>query len=336
MPTSAGNILRVAIVGASSLRGKELSQVLEGRKFPADVRLLDEDVAVGTLTEAAGEPAVIASMDEESFERVRFAFFAGAAENTKRHWQQARRAGATVIDLGETGAELPGAVLWVPDLDAVLAPPRAPRGELFRSPAPASIIACTLAAALAPLSVARLAIVFFQPVSERGRPGIEELESQTVHLLSLKPIYQEVYDAQVAFNFLAGYGEASLQRLADVRCGIARDVADYLAGRVPLPAIQLIQAPVFCSYAFTAFVELAAPHEPAEMEAALANAGWGVQAVGDPVPCNVSVAGESRPVMARVEPAAGLATGYWFWGAADNLRLAAANAVSIAESLLAR
>ncbi len=52
--------LRVAIVGASSLRGKELISVLEDRNFPArDIILLDESVKAGTLTEAAGEPTFI-------------------------------------------------------------------------------------------------------------------------------------------------------------------------------------------------------------------------------------------------------------------------------------
>ncbi|MGB7024016.1 MAG: hypothetical protein WBD73_09475, partial [Candidatus Acidiferrales bacterium] len=60
---------RIAIVGASSLRGKELKQVIEDRNFPAaDVVLLDTSVPVGTLAEAAGEPTFIKPMDRESFD----------------------------------------------------------------------------------------------------------------------------------------------------------------------------------------------------------------------------------------------------------------------------
>ena len=61
---------RVAIVGASSLRGKELKQVLEDRNFPAEeIVLLDESVMAGTLTEAGGEPTFIRALDEDSFDR---------------------------------------------------------------------------------------------------------------------------------------------------------------------------------------------------------------------------------------------------------------------------
>ena len=38
------NLFRVAIIGAGSLKGKELKDVLEERRFPAvDVKLLDDD-----------------------------------------------------------------------------------------------------------------------------------------------------------------------------------------------------------------------------------------------------------------------------------------------------
>ena len=71
--------VRVAIAGAASLRGKELKQLLEESNFPAsEIRLLDEEIVAGTLTEAGGEPAVIETVDEDSFERVRFAFFTGS------------------------------------------------------------------------------------------------------------------------------------------------------------------------------------------------------------------------------------------------------------------
>ena len=75
MPSGRSSSFRVAIVGASSLRGKELVQVLEDRHFPAsDIVLLDASVPAGTLTEAAGEPTFIRALDEESFEGARVAF----------------------------------------------------------------------------------------------------------------------------------------------------------------------------------------------------------------------------------------------------------------------
>ncbi len=333
---------RVAIAGASSLRGKELAQLLEEGSFPAsEIRLFDEEFIAGTLAEAGGEPAIIQSVDEERFERVRFAFFTGTPAFAARHWEAAERAGATVIDLSGGLADLPHAVRWIPAIDSILPRPHPAHaqesslGKVFVSPAAPAIVACSLAAALAGFSVERLVIVFLQSVSERGQPGIEELESQTVKLLSFQPISQEVFDTQVAFNLLDRYGVASSERLSDARLSITRDVNSYLAGRAPVPAIQLIQAPVFYSSAFAAYAELAVAPASADLEQALERAGVRLIPKADPAPSNISVAGESRIALGQIERDPNIERGYWFWGAADNLRLAAANAVSIAEKLLA-
>src|ERR1700693_1896732 len=107
--------VRVAIAGAASLRGKELKIVLEESNFPAaEIRLLDEEVVAGTLTEAGGEPAVIETVSEDSFERVRFAFFTGSAGFAARHGLEASRSGAVVIDLSGGLETEPGAKPWIP------------------------------------------------------------------------------------------------------------------------------------------------------------------------------------------------------------------------------
>lgn len=327
--------LRLAIASASSLRGKEVAAVIEDRIATADVRLLDDEVAEGVLTEAGGEPVVIQGTNQDSFDSVRFAFFTGSPEFTRRHWQLALKAGTTVIDLSGALRSEPGAVVWIPALRGKLGPPRPATGKLFCAPSAPVIVACTLAAGLKDLDATQVAVVFFQPVSERGQPGVDELESQTVNLLSLKPISQELYGRQVAFNLLSGYGPGGGETLTEVRAEIAAGVAAYLNGRVAVPAIQLVQAPVFHGYAFLAFADFATRPVPEAVEQALANLGVKVTADGAESPSNVSVAGESQILIGKAEPDAASPTACWIWGAADNLRLAAANAVSIAETLLA-
>ncbi len=271
--------VRVAIAGAASLRGKELKQCLEDANFPAsEIRLLDEEIVAGTLTEAGGEPAVIETVSEDSFERVRFAFFTGTPGFSVRHGSEARRAGATVIDLSVGLGTESGSQLWIPALDRVLAPPDSktvpgvPR-SLFLVPSAPADIAISLSAALAPVKLNRLAVTFFQPVSERGREGVEELESQVVNLLSFQPLAANVFDAQVGFNMLSAYGSESSEKLADTRARIVNDVRSYLAGRIPMPAVTLLQAPVFYSHTFSACAEFRAPVAREDLVARLENAG---------------------------------------------------------------
>ncbi len=321
--------------------GKELKQVLEDRNFPAgEIILLDESVMAGTLTEAAGEPTFIRALEEDSFEAARIVFFAGSVSDTARNWPAAQRAGASVIDLTGAASADAHAIRIVPSLSAIFPPPPAkaangsPRARVYLSPAAPVIIASTLAAALQAFSPQRIVLVLFAPVSERDQPGIEELESQTASLLSFREISKTVFDAQVAFNLLAAFGSESKPRLADLRAAVARETAAFLAGRAPSPAIQVLHAPVFYGYAFAAYAEFASPVSTENLESAFAKLGVKVAAADDPLPSNVSVAGESEIHLAPIEADASVPNAVWLWGAADNLRLASVNAVRIAEDLL--
>jgi len=348
MPARSASSQRVAIVGASSLLGKELKQVLEDRNFPTtDFVLLDESYAAGILTEAAGEPTFIQPLDKDSFEGARFAFFAGNSETAAANWEAGIRAGASVIDL--TGGLPPdsGAFTWIPSLDALLpAPPAAippdaakpasagQRRPLYRSPGSALIMAATLSAALRELNPTRIAMIFYPPVSEAGQAGVDELEAQTTNLLSFRGIERTVFDAQVAFNLLTGYGAECRRNLRDIRERLTHDLKGYLAGRAALPAIQFVQAPVFYGYAFSAYAEFPAPPDTARIEAALTAAGMNLTKKDEAPPDNVSAAGESEIQVALVERDSSIANACWIWGVADNLRLAATNAARIAEELL--
>src|SRR5256886_17324777 len=103
MPSFERESNRIVIAGASSLLGAELKSLLEESRFAGwDLRLVDEEIATGTLTEAGGEPAVIQPVEEGSFDRARLVFFTGSPEFTRVNLGAVR--GATVIDLsGEIG-----------------------------------------------------------------------------------------------------------------------------------------------------------------------------------------------------------------------------------------
>ena len=343
MPSGPVRFYRVAIVGASSLLGKELKQVLEDRRFPAgEIVLLDESVMAGTLTEAGGEATFIRALEEDSFEAAEFVFFVGTASDAERNWVIAQKSGAAVIDLtGALAASDTAGGSVIPSLSPVSRPEPGAGGNgsmaraAYSSPSSAVIITCSLAVGLSALEPLRLAVLLFPPVSERGQAGVEELESQTASLLSFREIAQPVFDAQVAFNLLARYGERSKPSLEEVRGAIAREVARYLSGRAPVPAIQLVQAPVFYGYAFAAYLETESSVGAETVEAALAGLGVKIAAPGEPPPTNVSVAGGSDIQLMRMEPDLNVRNGMWIWGAVDNLRLAANNAVRIAEELIA-
>ena len=111
---------RIVIAGASSLLGAELKSLLEqGRFAVADFRLLDEELAAGTLTEAGGEAVVIQPVEDDSFKRARFVFFTGSPAFTKANLDLALRSGALVIDLSGHSASVAEAVPWFRGFDSL-------------------------------------------------------------------------------------------------------------------------------------------------------------------------------------------------------------------------
>ena len=88
----AASHYRVAIVGASSLKGKEVAEVLSDRNFPSvDIKLLDDDESLGQLETVGEEINFIQSVRAEQFEKVDFTFFASDPECTEKNWKTARR-----------------------------------------------------------------------------------------------------------------------------------------------------------------------------------------------------------------------------------------------------
>jgi len=340
MPSGPSHQDRVAIVGASSLLGKELKRVLEDRNFPAsEIVLLDTSEAAGTLTEAAGEPTFIRSLDEDSFEHSRFVFFAGSSEDAAQNIPAALDSGATVIDLAGGSLTSTGAVISVPSLSTVLLPvptKASVPGPVYLSPPVSVLIATTISAVLSRFSPGRIAVTLLSPVSEFEQAGIDELESQATALLSFRPISQSFFDSQVAFNLLDSFGESARPSLDETRRRISSLVAQFVAGRVPVPAIQLIQAPVFYGYAFSAYADFPSSPAPAQLHSAFAALGVRVVAAGDASPSNLTIAGENEIHLSLVRSDDSHPSASWFYGLADNLRFAVVNAVRIAEDLLAK
>jgi aspartate-semialdehyde dehydrogenase len=336
MPSFERESNRIVIAGASSLLGAELKSLLEESKFAGwDFRLVDEELAAGVLTEAGGEPAVIQPVEEGSFDKARLIFFTGSAEFSKTNLKAAAQTSAHVIDL--SGAALEDAddtpvVAWFPKLDS-LRSEESSAGKLFGVPSAAATATAAVALALSKLGLLGLKALHFLPVSEAGRQGIEELEAQTGKLLSFQPFGQPVFDAQVAFNMLGRFGEGSRQKLSCAVQRIRAEVRACVSKKIGPPALQVLHAPVFygATFSMCADVDVLDVQSIARV---CGEAGLVIVPEGEEGPSNVSVTGEKSIVLAQPElDPSGLST-FWLWGAADNIRLPAWNAVKLAEKLV--
>jgi aspartate-semialdehyde dehydrogenase len=332
MPTSRDS-QRIVIAGASSLLGAELKSLLEESRFAGwDFSLLDEEIAAGTLTEAAGEPAVIQPVEEGSFSRAKLVFFTGSEAFAQRNLPAARESGATVIDLSGGALNVQCAQAWFA-IDGVGYSVDKNR-TLYAVPSAPGLATAKLLDALGRAGLNHLSLIFFRPVSEAGRPGIEELEAQTTQLLSFQSTGQPVFDAQVAFNLLDRYGAASREDLQSVRARIRREVAAAVGNNPVRPSIQVLHAPVFYGYTFVADAELNSQLTKENLMEICRKSGFTLDSDAASPLGNLNASGDSAIHLALPDGDSAQPGNWWFWGAADNIRVPAAAAIRLAEKLV--
>jgi len=326
---------RIVIAGASSLLGAELKALLEESRFAAsDFRLVDEESVAGTLTEAGGEAAVIQPVEDDSFAKAWIVFFAGSPAFTKTNLPLAKRGGARVIDLSGDLSGQQGVTTWLSRTPAVtLAAAPYSDEDLFAIPSASAEIIARLSLALESLRPSASLAIAFQPVSAAGKAGIEELESQTGQLLSFQPVGRQVFDAQVAYTMLDRFGGSSAHSLARSLDIIRREVKSCLPSHCTLPAVQLLHAPVFYGSMVSACVFLPTHVDSGTVAKLCKDSGFTFTDEEAP-PSNVSSAGEIALQLSAPAPDASVPNAFWFWVAADNIRVPAMNAIKLAESLL--
>ena len=331
MRSGKSNPLRVAIVGASTLKGREIQSVLRDRKFPIKkLVLLDSDEDLGRLSEFEGEPVVSLAINESSLDFLDVAFFASNTEQARAHAYLAARNKFLLVDLSHAFSEDPSVPVFLESQPADKA--IASTLGLVTSPHPAAITVATILQRLSQaFSVGNMVVSIFEPASERGTNAVEELRQQTINIFSFQKIPKTVFDSQLAFNLLSQLGEDAKEPLISSERVIASHISALLSPGSPLPSIALIQAPVFHSHAFSFFVEIDAKVPVADLEKCLESDAISVSVTEDEPPSPVQMAGNDGIQIGGMRRDSLNPRGVWFWAASDNLRLAAVNAVAAAE-----
>jgi aspartate-semialdehyde dehydrogenase len=332
----------IAIVGGESLLGKEIHELLDSRKAPVTVQLVTsleiEEVKGGSiLTRGAEEPLVMASIELADLGSARAVVLAGSKSSSEKSYQKIRKAKPVpaIIDVSGGLENLAEARLRAPMVE----PPgfaTSTKGSVQTIAHPAAIALAVLLTNIQKAGAIRRSVTeIFEPVSERGQAGIDELQKQAVALLSFKPLPKVVFDAQISFNMLSQYGSDALLPLDEIEQKIDRHLASLLAtSGAPMPSLRLIQAPVFHGYSISAWIEF---EENPGMDAifqALASPHIDVRTHDHEPPTNVGVAGQGGITVGTITQDRNQPRAWWFWVVADNLQIAAENAWEVVREYL--
>jgi aspartate-semialdehyde dehydrogenase len=329
---------KLALVGSESLLGREIRDIAATSAPEIELQLIaGSGGEEGSLTRVGDEPAFVSGLTPESFAGTAGMFLAGSQESGAKALELASgESGFTIIDLTGVAEESPDARLRAPSIETEV-DDREAAVQVIAHPA-AIAVALFLRRLQEHDAVRRSVIQIFAPASELGSRALEELQQQTVGLLSFQQTPRAVFDAQLAFNLLARYGDEAPVSLEHAELRIERHLATLLAlpgegEGAPMPSLRLVQAPVFHGYSFSAWVEFENNPGLEAIESGLASDWIDVRGAESEPPSNVGQAGEGGVAVGAIAEDRNDPNACWFWVVADNLRLLAENAVAVAREL---
>lgn len=321
----------ISLIGGDTLLGREVREVFSESALGSQLRLVAADAEeTGKLTEIDGAAAFLTRLDPDAVEDASVIVLAGTAASSRE--AMAANPSGLIIDLTYVTEDDVDARVRAPQIEGPEFEPEHTGPQVVAHPA-ATAIALLLSRLHQTYPVVSAIVQIFEPASERGRAGIEELQQQTVALLAFKDMPKKVFDAQLSFAMLPSLGEEAPTKLHEVEERIERHLATLLdrTDGVPMPSLRLVQSPVFHGYSFSLWVEFEEAPSAAEIEETLAGDLIDVRSGDVEAPNNVSIAGHGGIAVGAISSDRNNGNAVWMWMVADNFRLAAESAAAIAR-----
>jgi aspartate-semialdehyde dehydrogenase len=331
---------KVAVVGATGNVGREMLNILDERKFPADeVVALASRRSVGVEVSHGDRTLKVKALEHYDFSDVDICLMSAGGTVSKQWSPKIAAAGAVVIDNSSAWRMDPDVPLIVPEVNADAVTGFA-RKHIIANP---NCSTAQLVVALKPLHdaavIKRVVVSTYQSVSGAGKEAMEELFSQTKAVYTNDELINTKFPKRIAFNVIPhidvfmedGYTREEWKMMAETK--------KILDPKIKLSA-TCVRVPVFVGHSEAVNIEFEKPITPDEARNLLRNAP-GCLVIDKQEPGGYvtpyEAAGEDATYISRIREDGSVENGLALWCVSDNLRKGAAlNAVQIAEILINR
>jgi len=329
----------VAVVGATGLVGEALVSFLIERKFPVgNFYPLAGERSAGKKVELGGKYHTVKDVAGFDFSQAQIAFFCAPSAVAEKYAPQAADVNCVVIDSSSQFCDDDEIPLVVPEVNPEAIGDFRKR-NIIANPGSSTI---QMLVALKPLhdavGIERINVVSFQAVSAHGNAGMKELASQTIALLSMQDVNQDVFPRQIAFNALPQVGAVEANGYTHDELKMVRESQKILGDHSIVINPTTVQAPVFFGHSMVLHVETCTKLAAADARELLLKApGVAVDKdETDSYPTAVTEAvGKDEVFIGRIHEDISHPRGLNLWAVADNVRKGAAlNSVQLAELLV--
>lgn len=332
--------LNIAIVGATGAVGRVILELLESREFPVNkLALLASANSAGEVMTFAKKSITVQPLDTFDFNGFDMAFFTAGSRVSAQYAARATDAKCVVIDNTSYFRNEEDVPLVVPEVN----------GEELNRYQDTYLIAnpnCStiqMVLALAPIHKAavieRINVATYQSVSGAGQQGIDELSSQTRSLLNFKPLQQQVFSGQIAFNVIPHIDDFQDNGYTREEMKMVWETQKILGDRSIQVNPTCVRVPVFYGHAEAVHIETRDKITAPEARQLMADMD-GIEIIDNPAQLRypspaLTAAGNDAVYVGRIREDISYPNGLNMWIVADNIRKGAAlNSVQIAEKLL--
>jgi aspartate-semialdehyde dehydrogenase len=329
--------MKIAILGATGLIGRELIRLLEDHTICAgDPALLASTISEGELIPFKNDEIQIKTVQGFDFSSVELVFCALPKEAAKTAIESAVKAGCKVIDLSGTTRQT-NALPIIPELNASALKKVSSEGGAIYSPEPAAIqLTLVLKALESSVHVKDIQTTVLYGTGRGGVKAMDELYNQSIGLVGgagAEEMTGNLFPTQIAFNCIPMVGADEDGINTSVESAVRKDVQAF-AGVEPLVTAITIPSFVGCSQSVVLKTD---KHLLPQDVRNLLESGSGICVIDDIGKGEVSTpfgSAETDPIyVSRIRTGK---DSIQLWISSDTLRKGSAlNALQIAEALAA-
>jgi aspartate-semialdehyde dehydrogenase len=331
--------LKVAVLGATGMVGREILSILAERAFPAtEVIALASRKMMGAEISFGDTILKAKDVDDFDFSGIQVCFMATGDQAARKYGNAISAAGCIVIDTSRAFRNDPLVPLVVPEVNADAIEGYAKR-NIIAVPDGAT---CQLVRALKPLhdavGVERVVVATYQSVSGEGQRAIDELWTQTKGIYVNQSPEPKEFPRQIAFNVIPSVDEVMDDGFTEEEWRLSAETRKIIDNDIQVVA-TCVRVPTFVSVGEAVHVELAQPFSASEARTLLRESP-GIILIDrrdeeDGYETPIGAVGEWATYVCRVRDDPTVENGLAMWIVADDLRNGPAMiAVQCAELLL--
>ena len=325
--------MKIAVVGATGLVGREILKVLEEKSLFNDINILAvaSERSAGTLLKQGSKELIVLSKEECLAKKPDIAIFSAGGAISKEWAPRFAEAGCTVIDNSSAWRMEEGIPLIVPEINAGIL---TQNDKIIANPNCSTI---QMVLALAPLhkayKIERVVVSTYQSVSGSGVSGLRQLENEEKGI-----IRNEAYPHQIHRNLLPHGGDFLRNGYTTEEMKLVHETRKILNAPQMAITATVVRVPVTGGHSESVNVAFKKAYQIEDVRKLLEEFP-GLVLLDEPLqniyPMPLNIRGRDEVFIGRLRVDESCKNALNLWVVADNLRKGAAtNAVQIAEHLI--